>query len=270
MKLNVLVSGQGYPVLCLHGHPGSGRSMDVFTAHLSQQWSTLAPDLRGYGQSRTAIAFEMADHLSDLKQVLDSHHISHCVVLGWSLGGILALELALSYPERVSGLILVATAARPRGSHPAVTWQDNVYTGVASLINRAVPGWQWNIDAFGKRSLYRYLLQQHSPEAYRRLAFEGLSAYVQTSRQANQALHQALRYGYDRLPDLPQIQVPCLMLCAERDRHITAAASIETAQHLPHCQLQTYPNTAHLFPWEIPAQVLDDCDRWLNTHMGSS
>lgn len=266
MELNVLVQGQGYPLLCLHGHPGSGQSMAVFTTHLSQRWQTLAPDLRGYGRSQTAIAFEMADHLQDLEQLLNSHRISQCVILGWSLGGILALELALTCPDRVSGVILVAAAARPRGSHPAVTWQDNLYTGIASLINRAVPGWSWNIDTFGKRSLYRYLLQQHTPHAYRRLAFEGLPAYLQTSRQASQALSLALRSGYNRLADLWQIEVPCLMLCAERDRHITAQASIETAHHLPYCQLQTYPNTAHLFPWEIPDQVLNDCDRWLATN----
>jgi proline iminopeptidase len=63
-------------------------------------------------------------------------------------------------------MILIATAARPRGSHPPISWEDNLYTGIASLINRVVPGWQWNIDTFGKRSLYRYLIQQHTPQAY--------------------------------------------------------------------------------------------------------
>ncbi|MEM8543398.1 MAG: alpha/beta fold hydrolase, partial [Cyanobacteria bacterium P01_H01_bin.119] len=118
MKLNVRVRDQGYPILCLHGHPGSGQTMDVFTAHLSRRYRTLAPDLRGYGRSRTAIAFDMGDHLTDLRQLLNDYDIAHCLVLGWSLGGILAMELALAYPKRVSGLILVATAARPRGSHP--------------------------------------------------------------------------------------------------------------------------------------------------------
>jgi pimeloyl-ACP methyl ester carboxylesterase len=258
--------GAGEPLLCLHGHPGSGAAMDVFTAPLSQRFRTLAPDLRGYGRSPAGGRFEMADHLADLTTLLDQQRVDRTLILGWSLGGILALELALQQPQRVAGLILIATAARPRGSHPPITWQDNLYTAIASLVNRAAPGWRWNIDTWGRRSLYRYLLQRHTPAAYRRLAYEGLPAYWRTSRAASQALSRALRQGYSRLEDLPRIQVPALVLCAAGDRHITAAASQETAAHLPRSTLHCYPNTAHLFPWEIPTQMHQDIEHWLTAH----
>jgi proline iminopeptidase len=205
----------------------------------------------------------MTDHLIDLEAVLDRFQVDRCLVLGWSLGGILAMELALRLPERVSGLILVATAARPRGNHPPISWEDNFYTGLASILNRLQPGWQWNIETFGKRSLYRYLIQQHTPAAYQYLAYEALAAYLQTSAAATAALNTALRSGYNRLSDLQQVRCPCLVLAGDSDRHITAESSRETAQHLQNCQFHCYPNTAHLFPWEIPDQVLTDIDRWL-------
>lgn len=266
MQLQVEIRGSGYPIVCLHGHPGNRRCMNVFTDELSQQFQTIAPDLRGYGLSRAPAAFAMADHLDDLTELLDALAIQNCIILGWSLGGILAMETALQHPHRVSGLILLGTAARPRGNHPPISWQDNALTAIASLINRLSPGDRWHIEALGKRSLYRYLIQQHTPEAYQRLADEALPAFLQTSRSAQTALNQALRQGYDRLAEVEKITAPSLVLCGECDRHITAASSQQTARALPHSTLKTYPATAHLFPWEIPHQVISDIQTWLATY----
>jgi pimeloyl-ACP methyl ester carboxylesterase len=266
MQLHTVIQGKGFPMLCLHGHPGKSGSMSVFMNHFSSRFQAIAPDLRGYGNSRTSQPFAMTDHLVDLDELMQRLQIDRGLLLGWSLGGIVALELALRYPERVSGLILVASAARPWGNHPPVSWQDNLFTGIASIANRLNPGVQWNIDTFGKRSLYRYLVQQHTPATYKYLAAEAMPAYLQTSAQATQALNIALKQGYNRLGDLGAISCPCLVLAGECDRHITAASSQETAQRLPNAEYHCYPQTAHLFPWEIPAQMLKDIDRWLERH----
>jgi len=266
VKLNVLAEGNGFPILCLHGHPGAGRSLSVFTHHLSQRFHTIAPDLRGYGDSRTQQDFLMIDHLTDLEAVLDRYDVYRCLVLGWSLGGILAVELALKFPERVSGLILVATSARPWGDHPPISLQDNIYTGVAAILNRLQPGWQWNIDTFGKRSLFRHLVQTHTPATYEYLANEAMIAYLKTSGFATRSLNVALQQGYNRLSALDRIQCPSLVLAGEKDRHITAASSREMVRSLQNCEFHCYPDTAHLLPWEIPDQILGDIDRWLVNH----
>lgn len=267
MRLNTQIKGQGFPIICLHGHPGSSQCMSVFTNHLSQQYLTLAPDLRGYGKSRTRQPFEMEDHLQDLEALFQNFDLEQCVILGWSLGGILALELALKFPENVKGLILIASAARPRGNHPPISGLDYVYTGLAGLINWVFPSWRWNIELLGKRSLFRYLIQQHHAIAYHYLAQEAVPAFLQTSGLATQALNQALRLSYNRLEHLQQIDCPCLVLAGECDRHITAKSSQETAEYLPNSQFYSYPNTAHLFPWEIPQTVLTDIDNWLTEYL---
>jgi len=266
VELYCEIQGTGPPILCLHGHPGSARTMAVFYERLSQRYQTLAPDLRGYGASRVTAPFSLEDSLNDLIYLLDRQGIKDCLVLGWSLGGILAMELALRYPSRVTGLILVATAARPVGSHPPTSWLEALNTGLASLLNLAWPGHPLITKGLGPRSLYRYLLQQHTPAAYHRLAKEGFWAFLSTSRYANQALNRAMTHRYSRLPDLGQIQVPCLVLCGAQDRHITAQASLETARHLPQAESRCYPNTAHLLPWEIPDQILNDIEVWLDRH----
>ncbi|NJN31977.1 MAG: alpha/beta hydrolase [Synechococcales cyanobacterium RM1_1_8] len=238
--------------------------MEVFTQALSQRFRTLAPDLRGYGRSRASGPFAMVDHLTDLEALLAQEQVQDFYLLGWSLGGILAMELALRHPQRVKGMILIATAARPWGSHPATNWTDDLFTAIAGLINAASPGARWNIELFGKRSLFRYLVNQQTPSTYKYLARYALPAYLQTSRWANQALGQALRSRYNRLEAITQIACPCLMLAGEGDRHITADSSQETAQHLPHCTLKIYANVAHLFPWEISQGVIQDIENWLD------
>ncbi|WP_299489224.1 alpha/beta hydrolase [Acaryochloris sp. IP29b_bin.137] len=264
--LAVEVLGDGFPILCLHGHPGTSQCMGVFTHFLSQNYKTLSPDLRGYGRSKTRAAFDMGDHLQDLIQLLDQHGIQKCLILGWSLGGILAMELAIRYPRRVSGLILIATAAYPRSNHPPITWQDNLFTGLAGIINWIRPGWRWNINTLGRRSLLRHLMVQQTPQSYKYLGRYAVPAFIRTSRHAQGALNQALRQGYNQEGQLRHIQCPCLVLAGEQDRHITATASKATADLLPHSEWICYQQTAHLLPWEIPDRIQQDLLIWLKKY----
>lgn len=250
------------PVLMLHGHPGSGECMTVFAEALQDRFWVIAPDLRGYGQSRTSTPFVMEDHLTDLERVLHHLNIDRFLVLGWSLGGILALELALRYPHRVQGIILVASAARPVGDHPPVSVWDEINTGIASVLNWIWPGWPWIIDTWGRHSLYRYLIQRHTPATYQYLARFALPAYLRTSPHARQALRASLRQGYNRVEVIRHLPIPALVCSGQQDRHITCQASQETAQALAATWI-SYADTAHLFPWEIPEQVQQDLRSWL-------
>jgi pimeloyl-ACP methyl ester carboxylesterase len=255
--------GQGWPILCLHGHPGSADCMKVFTDALSQDFLTIAPDLRGYGRSKTRSPFVMEDHLTDLEALLDQLNIQDCFILGWSLGGILALELALRYPDRIKGLILVATAANPISNLPSPSKSELINTLIVGGLNWLRPGWSWNINTFGRRSILKYLFSEHSPEAYSFLARAGSAATLKTSRHAQNALMAALGQRYDRLSDLDRIQSPCLVLSGAEDRHIISKASHETAQSLKNSHWICYPSASHLFPWEIPDQMNQDIQAWL-------
>lgn len=269
VSLAVQQNGSGFPILCLHGHPGSADCMKVFTDALSEQFWTIAPDLRGYGKSQTRSFFAMADHLTDLEALLDELGIEECLILGWSLGGILAMELALRNPTRFSGLILVATAAHPVSNLPQPSAQELLFTLIAGGLNWLKPGWRWNIDTFGRRSLLQYLFAQHHPTAYRFLAQAGGPATVKTSRHAHNALNRALAQRYNRIPDLANLDCPCLVLSGAEDRHILAQASYETAQNLKNSQWICYPETSHLFPWEIPVRINQDIQQWLRTRFSA-
>jgi pimeloyl-ACP methyl ester carboxylesterase len=263
MDLNVSLKGSGLPILCLHGHPGNSSCMSVFTEHLADRFFTLAPDLRGYGKSHFRGNFQMQNHLEDLIFLLDKYQIDRPLLLGWSLGGIIAIELALAHPERFQGIILIASAARPRSNHPPVSKRELLATAIAAAIDLIKPAWRWNIELFGKKSLFRYLVRQHTDTVYQYLASQGIPAYFQTSKAASLALKQAISLGYDRLEDLVNLDIPCLILAGDRDCHITCQSSQETALKLSNSTWKCYTDVAHLFPWEIPDIVLSDIDRWL-------
>jgi pimeloyl-ACP methyl ester carboxylesterase len=120
---------------------------------------------------------------------------------------------------------------------------------------------------FGKRSLIKYLIQQHTKFAYDQISTVGARAYLQTSRYAHQALWQAIKQGYDRRSDLEKIKIPCLVIAAEQDRHIMSASTAETAQLLPNSEFICYPDVAHLLPWEIGDRLLTDIDSWCDRHI---
>ncbi len=286
-----MISDRRLKVLCLHGHPGNSEAMQIFAQYFDAQGiRAIAPDLRGYGNCKATVSFTMLDHIQDLWDLLESdlqseqqdflneHQETEYLILGWSLGGILAIELALRAAERqnasqnnlapkIVGLILIATAAKPRSSLPNVAWWEYANLAIAVALHWIVPKQRWHIEWFGKRSLIKYLIQQHTQVAYDQISHIGARAYLQTSRYAQQALTQALRQGYDRTGDLAKIQIPCLAIAAEQDRHITAASTLETAKLLPNCEFISYPNTAHLLPWEIGDRLLADIDAWCDRHL---
>jgi len=275
-------------LLCLHGHPGNSEAMQVFVSYFRERGlEVIAPDLRGYGNSQVKADFTMSAHIEDLWHLLmqdqanlEDTQSTEYLILGWSLGGILAIELTLQAlanhldphtKPRIKGLILIATAAKPRSSLPKIAWWEYVNLVIAvishlvlsQIFTKSPAKPRWHIELFGKRSLIGYLIQQHTATAYDLIATTGARAYLQTSRYAHRALMQALRQGYDRTQDLAKIQIPCLAIAAAQDRHITAAATAETAELLPNCEFICYPQTAHLLPWEIGDRLLADIDAWI-------
>ena len=241
--------------------------MTVFTEVLSETLWTVVPDLRGYGQSPAREPFTMEQHLQDLERLLDRLEIDRCLVLGWSLGGILALELALKMPKRITGFILVAASAHPVSTVPAPTALELLNTLIATGLNGLFPGWRWNRETFGRQSVLKHLITRHTAEVYRFLASSGIRAVLKTSPYAHQALTAAIKQGYDRRSDLEAIQQPCLLLSGANDQHILSQSTQESAQLLLHSESICYPDVSHLFPWEISNHINQDIQDWIQNFL---
>lgn len=105
-------AGSGPPLVLLHGWAMSSAVFAEALAALATDFRVLAPDLRGHGASDPADGYLLADFAADLRQWLDALGLDRFALLGWSLGGQVALTLGEEIAGRVERLLLVSTTPR--------------------------------------------------------------------------------------------------------------------------------------------------------------
>lgn len=106
LTLSYLDSGMGRPLVALHAHWMEAATFAPFAGRLPPEWRLVALDQRGHGFSDHASRYSRSDYLDDLLALLDHLKLASAVVLGNSLGGANAYQLAARYPDRVSALII--------------------------------------------------------------------------------------------------------------------------------------------------------------------
>lgn len=120
VRIHYLDEGEGAPVLLIHGHTLDLRVWDGVVGPLhGSGLRTIRYDLRGHGRSELPPrGFHWIDHAADAAAVLDAAGVDRAVVAGYSIGGGIALELALTTAGRVSRLVLLSPVLPDRPYEP--------------------------------------------------------------------------------------------------------------------------------------------------------
>jgi esterase len=117
MKLYSRIEGSGFPLIILHGLLGSSDNWRTISKRLSPSYKIYSVDLRNHGQSPHSEIMTYPAMADDVRELLEIEKTPDCHLVGHSLGGKVAMQFAISHPDRVSKLAIVDIA--PKGYPPS-------------------------------------------------------------------------------------------------------------------------------------------------------
>lgn len=268
--IDYLTAGEGPPLVLLHGLGDSAMSWQWVLPELARTHRVFAPSLPGFGTSaKPSVVYSPEFFTSCMTAFLDTLELEQAVVVGNSLGGLVALRLALAAPGRVPALGLVDSAGLGREVTPAMRLLTvgAIGTFVTAWNSTALGAWQW---ALGVSALL-FAHPTRVPRAwlaqlYRMARVPGyLEATVATARS-----EITLKGQRDReilLDALPRLTMPVLVVWGERDRVVPPAHAQAAVEHLPRGRLALIPDSGHLPQVERPEHFTAALSRFLGEHV---
>ncbi len=253
MSLHVETHGQGPDLLMLHGWGMHGGVWKGVCEKLAQHFCLHLVDLPGMGQSAPCAPYT----LSHLATLLAEQLPVSAAVCGWSLGGQLAMQLALDYPERLSGLILV-------GSTPCFVNSQDWQHGMDGKVFSAFAA-QVAVDYHS--GMDRFLsLQAFGGEASRQQMRELRAQFAARPAPDQQVLQQALSIllQTDLRDRVRQLSLPLAIIHGDRDTLAPVAAARWMAEQLPEARLTVIPGASHAPFLSHPAAFVEAMTGFLN------
>lgn len=227
-------TGQGPALLLLHGWGMESRVFAGWRSFLEKHFTCISYDLPGHGRSPcTADGMQWADVLEQLTDMLD-REVEAPILLGWSLGGLLALGLGLTQPASLKGLVLMA-------SSPSFRQRPDWTAGIPAATLEDF-GQRLHSDPQGTRK--RFLALQVLGDPQGRRALEGMSNWPSPDPVCL-ADGLTLLHEVDLRDRLDSLSMPVQLIHGAQDRIVPPEASFYLQQHLPGSHLHVLEKAGH-------------------------
>jgi pimeloyl-ACP methyl ester carboxylesterase len=231
------------PIIIVHGAGGTHLFWPPQIRRLAGQ-RIIAVDLPGHGKSEGVGRQIIDDYAKDIIEFMKALKLRTAVMVGHSMGSAIAMTMALKFPKRVSGLVLIGGGAKLRVAPTVLEASAN-----PSAFHAAVD-----------------LITQYS---------FGSTADLRLTELASQRLLEtrpAVLYGdflacdsFNVMDKLKKLNAPTLIVCGEEDRMTPLKYSEYLCDGISGAHLETIPGAGHMVMLEQPAKVADVLNRFLNT-----
>lgn len=242
IRLHYEVFGNGSPLVLAHGH---GATLDAWkpqVAALAARHQLILYDSRGHGRTEAPLdpgAYTLEAYVEDQRRLMDHLGIAAAGVGGTSMGGMIALQFAITYPTRVRALLLFDTCASNR--HFPRTGSNAAW---ARRLRR-----RWRKGASTAFDLFHLIVRAApvAPAPLRGLVPTALRDYLEGLRQQTPAGRRGAWRAILTRPDLedrlPEIRAPTLVVVGERDP--LAAGARHLANCVPNAQFVLMRGVGH-------------------------
>jgi len=244
-SLHYLEAGKGKPIICFHSTPASAQFYRPQLEHFSRDYRVIAVDLRGHGDSDKPVgAYRIADFYADYLAIFDALELRDFVLVGCSVGGIVAQWYALEHGSNLRGLVLIGSPCSRRGRDVAG-------------FHRAVreKGWEQVV-----RGLVDKQLHPSTPPAVKEWA---VSEYLKTPLYVREAEEEALLAEVHHTERIGNITVPTLLAAGDAEEHEIFQQMELMSRTMPRAEWHVFHGAAHVPNFEKPAEFNERMTRFL-------
>ncbi len=240
----------GLPVIFLHGVTDSWRSFERILPLLPPNVHAFAVSARGHGDSsRPATGYSPADMAQDLRALMNAVGLENAVIVGHSMGSLVAQRFALDYPDRVSGLVLM-------GAFPSL-FRD---AGVTEFYRSTIAPLADPIDvAFAREWQQSTLARPMAADHFESVVTETLKVPSRVWRAAFEGFLSTPDFS----SDLSGVSVPTLIAWGDRDAYTLRDNQDRLRALLRGARFIVYKGGGHGFHWEDPAGFAADLSAFL-------
>jgi pimeloyl-ACP methyl ester carboxylesterase len=244
------IEGDGPPLVLLHGYALNGMMWEYQAPAFSKSHKVITVDLRGFGRSSCGQVWSGAIMASDVIGLMSSLNLDNVAVLGFSMGGPVAVRIAYLLPEVVTKLILVSSILPSRGLPRTKEEERRNRKELEILKSRGVDGWaesmgMWRGPLVGDmlkdnpqlESMWRKLISRHDINYL---------TCMMTARLTTES-------GTDWRSRLKKIQQKTLIIAGADDRNFIDASN-RLAQDIPNSEMVILEGAGHMVNLEKPEE----------------